>query len=303
MKDFLIEQLKKLSKEELAEIISQVNKKQLTAKRFENGVVCPICGKKHIQKFGNSSGIQRYRCKDCGKTFTEYTKTVFFSTKKDYDTWFKYIDLMMTGLSLAKIAPKCGISVLTSFRWRHKVLNAIKNQLQNTSVKGIIEADETFMLESHKGKHLEGVKGRKRGGRAKLRGISHHQVGIMVAIDGDKNIVADIYGCGRLTTKQIENILGNKIEDESILVTDSHKSYIQFAKNHNLQHKRIANGKHKNGEYHINNVNNYHRGLKDFVRHFNGISTKYLVNYLNWFSWIKSGADNSTLIKNCLLNI
>ena len=67
MKDFLIEQLKKLSKEELAEIISQVNKKQLTTKRFENGVICPICGKKHIQKFGNSSGIQRYRCKDCGK--------------------------------------------------------------------------------------------------------------------------------------------------------------------------------------------------------------------------------------------
>ena len=57
MKDFLIEQLKKLSKEELAEIISQVNKKQLTAKRFENGVICSICGKKHswIRKGGDNS--------------------------------------------------------------------------------------------------------------------------------------------------------------------------------------------------------------------------------------------------------
>jgi len=83
------------------------------------------------------------------------------------------------------------------------------------------------------------------------------------------------------------------------LVTDSQKSYIQFAKNHNLRHKRIETGKHKNGEYHINNVNNYHKGLKDFVRHFNGISTQYLTNYLNWFSWIKSGADNKLLIKDC----
>ncbi len=207
---------------------------------------------------------------------------------------------MMTGLSLAKIAPKCGISVLTAFRWRHKVLNAIKKQFENTTVSGVVEADETFFLESHKGKKIEGEKGRKRGGKAKLRGISQYQVGIMVAIDGDKNIIADIYGRGRLTTKQTEKVLGNKIEEDSILVTDSHKSYIQFAKNHNLQHKRIANGKHKNGEYHINNVNNYHRGLKDFVRHFNGISTRYLANYLNWFSWIKSGADNNLLIKDCL---
>lgn len=98
----------------------------------------------------------------------------------------------------------------------------------------------------------------------------------------------------------MKKVLGNKIEEDSILVTDSHKSYIGFAKSHNLQHKRIASGKHKNGEYHINNVNNYHKGLKDFVRHFNGISTKYLTNYLNWFSWIKFGADNNLLVKDCL---
>ena len=134
MRQDLVEQLKKLSAEELKNLLNEVHKTQTSVKRFENGVICPICGKKHIQKFGNSSGIQRYRCKDCGKTFTEYTKTVFFSTKKDYDTWFMYIDLMMTGLPLAKIAPKCGISVLTAFRWRHKVLNAIKKQFENTTV-------------------------------------------------------------------------------------------------------------------------------------------------------------------------
>ena len=64
---------------------------------------------------------------------------------------------MMTGLSLAKIAPKCGISVLTAFRWRHKVLNAIKKQFQNTTVSGVVEADETFLLESHKGKKIDGI--------------------------------------------------------------------------------------------------------------------------------------------------
>lgn len=298
----LIKQLQKLSKDELKNLIQQLNNSssQEDINRFENGVVCPICGKKHIQKFGKSSGIQRYKCKDCGKTFTEYTKTVFFCTKKDYDTWFEYIELMMMGLSLAKIADRLKMSVLTSFRWRHKVLNAIKKQLQNETVSGIVEADETFILDSHKGKHIEGVKSRKRGGVASHRGISKQQVGIMVAIDGDKNIVADIYGKGRLSVEQVEQVLGGKIEDESIFVTDSHHSYMKFAKNHNLKHKRIATGKHKNGIYHINNVNSYHSGLKDFVRQFKGISTKYLDNYLNWFSWIRKGGDNNLLVKECL---
>jgi len=62
-----------------------------------------------------------------------------------------------------------------------------------------------------------------------------------------------------------------------------------------------ASDKHKNGIYHINNVNNYHSGLKDFVRQFKGISTKYLDNYLNWFSWIRKGGDNNLLVKECLL--
>ena len=44
----------------------------------------------------------------------------------------------------------------------------------------------------------------------------------------------------------------------------------------------------------------YHSGLKDFVRQFKGISTKYLDNYLNWFSWIRKGGDNNLLVKECL---
>lgn len=82
MNQDLIEQLKKLSEEELKNLLNEVQQPKTSVKRFENGVVCPFYGKKHIQKFGSSSGIRRYRCKDCGKTFTKYTKTVFSALKK-----------------------------------------------------------------------------------------------------------------------------------------------------------------------------------------------------------------------------
>lgn len=51
MRQDLVEQLKKLSVEELKNLLNEVQKSQTSVKRFENGVVCPICGKKHIQKF------------------------------------------------------------------------------------------------------------------------------------------------------------------------------------------------------------------------------------------------------------
>lgn len=35
------------------------------------GQVCPSCNAEQIWKFGKDRGIQRYRCKSCGKTFLD----------------------------------------------------------------------------------------------------------------------------------------------------------------------------------------------------------------------------------------
>lgn len=297
----LIKQLKTLSSEELSALIYEVKKQTILINHYRNGVVCPKCGQKHIQKFGKCKNQQRYRCKDCGKTFTEYTNTIFSSTKKDYSLWLKYLDLMMKGTSLYNISKELDISVVTAFHWRHKVLNAIKKYNAKNKVNGVVEADETFLLYSHKGHHIEGIQPRTRGGVSYYRGLSKEQVGVLVAIDRNKNTIAEIYGRGRVSVQGIENVLGGKIAKDSVLVTDSCKSYIKFAENHNLQLKQIARGKHKNGEYHINTVNAYHKGLKQFLMKFNGISTKYLNNYLNWFQWLRTGLDNNVLIENYLL--
>jgi len=35
--------------------------------------------------------------------------------------------------------------------------------------------------------------------------------------------------------------------------------------------------------YHVQNVNNMDMRLRKFMESFNGVATKYLQNYLNWF--------------------
>jgi hypothetical protein len=49
----------------------------------------------------------------------------------------------------------------------------------------------------------------------------------------------------------LERLFTGRIEDEAILCTDSHKSYIQFAQNLGVELQKIKRGKHKEGIYHI----------------------------------------------------
>ena len=42
------------------------------------------------------------------------------------------------------------------------------------------------------------------------------------------------------------------------------------------------------GALHLNNLNRYHKGLKDWMRPFHGVATKYLDLYLGWHRLVDS---------------
>ncbi|MEG1829747.1 hypothetical protein [Niameybacter sp.] len=80
--------------------------------------------------------------------------------------------------------------------------------------------------------------------------------------------------------------------------------YIQFAKNMGVHLIQIEHGKTKQDIYHIQHINAYHSTLKNWIRHFKGISTKRLDNYLNWFKWLKLNKDKRDYekVKALLIN-
>ena len=58
-------------------------------------------------------------------------------------------------------------------------------------LKGIVEADETYVLESRKGARGLGRKARRRGGKAK-RGLSREQVPVLMAADRSGTTVSAV---------------------------------------------------------------------------------------------------------------
>lgn len=57
------------------------------------------------------------------------------------------------------------------------------------------------------------------------------------ALDRQGNIIIELLCTGRVAANELER--ENCIGEQPILCTDSHKSYIQFATNIELEHKRI----------------------------------------------------------------
>ena len=82
----------------------------------------------------------------------------------------------------------------------------------------------------------------------------------------------------------------SKVSESNILCSDAWRSYSMFARQKGLDHYSIKSTEAhvKKGIYHIQNVNNYHKRLKDWLAHFNGIASKYLNNYLAWFRFLDS---------------
>lgn len=271
--------------------------------RFENGCTCPHCKNTGAIKRGVVSNNQRFYCPHCKRYFTAYAKTILNYTKKDISVWKHYIKMMFESKpkTIKEIAEILNISARTAFRWRHKILSVLETKFMNDSLSGIVEADETFVLTAHKGQHIEGVKGRKRGGVSKFRGLSHEQTGFLVAIDRSKNLVSQVYGFGRITNQQVDNVLNKRIKANTLLITDKCAAYRHFAEDNCLDIKQLKAGQPYGKEIHLNTVNNYHAVFKRWVRGFNGISTKYLNRYLAWFKFIKQKNDCGYLFNNLIL--
>ena len=116
-------------------------------------------------------------------------------------------------------------------------------------------------------------------------------------VEMDETFVAESFK-GKVGYKDLERLYNGHIADESIICTDSHKSYIRLGRELNLDHKLIMRDHYKNGIYHINHVNSLHSQFKKWIKKFNGVSTKFLSNYLHWFKWEQCFKDDKDIIKS-----
>lgn len=254
---------------------------QLIDARFGADPCCGHCRSRNAGGWSSQNGLKRYRCKECGKTFNALTGTPLAQLHRR-DAWFAYAQALADGVSLRKAAQRCGIALDTSFRWRHRFLAAAKD-VKAKAVKGIVEADETFIRKSAKGsKRLVGRAPRKRGTSAKP-GLSSDDYAPVLIVRDRHGATLD-HVLPDLEAPTFARVMKPVVAQDALLVSDGRAAYGQFADHEGLLHIALnaSKGERTYGSYHIQNVNAYISRLKEWLRRFKGVATHYLPSYLGW---------------------
>jgi hypothetical protein len=251
-------------------------------------------------RWGQASDLPRYRCKACLRTFNALTKTPLAKLRMK-DKWAAQAEAMIDGVSLAKAARRCGVHPTTAFRWRHRFLAALSGD-KPKALSGIVEGDETFILESFKGKR-SGIprKSRKRGGKSAKRGLSAEQIPVIVARDRSGATTDAVLP--KLDRVSIAAALSGVVTPANEFCCDGGTAIVAFTRRAGIAaHVLPKPGKptRQTPDYHLNNVNAYHGRLKEWLRRFHGVATKNLPNYLGWRRTLEALGSNATSAKMIL---
>ena len=172
-----------------------------------------------------------------------------------------------------------------------KIFKALEKTFNDIKLRGVVQVDEKYFRINFKGtKHDKMPRKTKHSGSQDLKiGINNELSCVIVAIDEYDSIIVKVVGNGNVTTKYIENALSGKIEENSIIITDSKSSYIKFARDNNLILKQIPDGKYSvEDKYNLNNVNELILELENYINRVKrGVSTRHLQQYCNFIKYKK----------------
>jgi transposase-like protein len=255
------------------------------------GLQCPRCRSAHVIKWGQASGLPRWRCKGCKRTFNPLTGTSL--ARLHYRSeWAEYAESLRQGETLRVASIRCGVHINTAHRWRHRFLQ--EPAQSRSRLKGIAEADETLVLRSFKGQRrlraTYGRPSRRRGGKAARPGRNCDHVNVFVGRDRSGVTIDRVLE--RLDTRSVCSVMRQGLEPDVLLCTDGLRIYRLAAERLGLKHEALGSKRERvRGPFHIQNVNNYHSRWKGWMHRFKGVSTKYLPNYLGWFRTLDAQSD------------
>lgn len=281
-KNYLNDNLSKLCS--LKNSNSKVVSKFKSKKEF-----CKKCGCLLHKNGKTKSGIQKYICSSCKSTSSETTDTITYHSKLSFEVWSNIINNLLDGFSLRRVAEENNISLLTSFRLRHKVLFALKDFITDIKLSGEIQSDEKYFpinLKGTKPKNMPRFSKKRTSTTSPYRGISHHKICVVSSIDENDNLLLEIVGLGRCTTAMLKNSLGLKLNNAKSVTADSASAYQEFCNNHKLTLNAIPSGCHSDGTFNISEINGIHSQLETWLSKFRGVSVRHLQEYFDWFVYI-----------------
>jgi len=283
----LIGLTKELPEEALEEAYEALKgiKDKAEAEKESKPVECLGCGSVHVVRNGKQNGRQFYLCKDCGKAFMETATSAIAHSHSSKTIWKQVIRDTVEGIAIDKTAEALDLSHSTVFNMRHKILYCVEQAALNTPgmLEGVCEADETYVLESVKGRKIPEDyhrKPRKHGAKASKAGLSAEYICVCTSVDADNNCMAAAVNRAAPSKDEIEQVFGKRVTADTVILCDGSKQYDVLEDKCTVAHTKR-----------INRVNGFHSFIKERLDAARGVATIYLNRYNTWFSQIYGDQD------------
>ncbi len=212
--------------------------------------ICPKCNSPNVVKNGRrSTGIQKYKCKECNHEYSLFSGTILEKTRWHWDIWIKVLESLLNDISIqntVNILQKdfgcTEIDPKTVWLWRLKLIHAMAS-FPMPILTGVIQVDETFIRESQKGSRnlISPLKGEIRKPRygsspSKLGTMGPEFATVTTAIDNRGYCVCKVSGLGKLTTEQFVDLFEEHVENPSYLCSDGNSTYEEYSNLFNIPH-------------------------------------------------------------------
>ena len=240
---------------------------------------CPRCGGPASRNGREASGLQRYRCASCGRTFTPVTGTIFEGRKLPVPAWSDFLVQTFSYASVSLMTRENRRSDTTLPHWMAKLFAVLEGVQDETVLSGRVWIDETYVPE------VAGKLWRRPDGKLP-RGVSRNQLCIGVGVDDSGRSVCVCEGKGITTTAKTWDAFGSRIAPGSTLVHDMETAHNKLVKELKLK-SEAHNGKALMGVPDDLNpmdpVNRVCFLLKAFLRSHSGFDRDDLQGYLDLF--------------------
>lgn len=247
--------------------------------RWKGNPVCPYCASDRITAFKNE---ERFKCRECKRSFSVRVGTIFEDTRMDIRKWFMAVALMMNakkGISALQLSRDVHCTYKSAWYAGMRIRCAMAGHVE--MLHGIVQADTAFIG----GKPAKDVKGNKIDPDHKA-GSGTKKVKIFGAVEQGKDgkVVAQIIP--DLTTQTLLKTLKKYVETgDTKLMTDAtpafkkaEADYTHLVVNHS---KEFANS-----QANLNKIEGFFGLLKrGHFGQYHQLSEKYLPFYLAEFTY------------------
>ena len=262
---------------------------------------CRYCGSVNFKKNGyTSNGIRRYKCKDCSRTFTVLSNTLFDSHKVSIIEWIEYLLNLFSYVSFRSTSRNSRIADSSVKYWLFKLFEILKHYQDDIVLSGNVYIDETYYHVAKKDLV------RNHNGSLKA---AENQYCIGIGYDG-KKVYCKSEGLGIQTSrrKTYETFIDH-IEKGSVLIHDKercHSILIEPLCLTSVSYSSAECKKLKDEDNPLQPINDQCNLLKQFLNSHRGFSRAYLQDYLNLYAFMTNPPydklEKIEYLINCVIN-